>query len=140
MHFLNAILYVAMGFSSLAPQNSAFEWNKKSTLSTERQVELPGIVLEPLTPVGPAVVGEKITGLLINMDSSNGLTIRIRTDRATIELHSSEPQRIQFLSYTTDVTDSVRCGPRNPGTPVTVTYRPVTGALGEPLVIEFIQK
>ena len=47
MHFLNAILYVAMGFSSLAPQNSAFEWNKKSTLSTERQVELPGIVLEP---------------------------------------------------------------------------------------------
>jgi len=97
-------------------------------------------VLEPLTPVGPAVVGEKITGLLINMDCSNGLTIRIRTDRATIELHSSEPQRIQFLSYTTDVTDSVRCGPRNPGTPVTVTYRPVTGALGEPLVIEFIQK
>ena len=47
MHFLNAILYVAMGYSSLAPQNSAFEWNKKSTLSTERQVELPGIVLEP---------------------------------------------------------------------------------------------
>jgi hypothetical protein len=47
MHFLRAMLHIAMAFTSLSPQNSAFEWNKKSTLSTERQVEFPGIVLEP---------------------------------------------------------------------------------------------
>jgi tetratricopeptide (TPR) repeat protein len=97
-------------------------------------------VLEALTPVGPSVEGEKLSGLLINMDCSNGLTLRIRTDRATTELHSSEPQKIQFLSYTAAVSDNIRCGDRNPGTPVTVTYRPVPGGAGEPLVIEFMEK
>ena len=97
-------------------------------------------VLEALTPIGPSVEGQKLSGLLINMDCSNGLTLRIRTDRATTELHSSEPQKIQFLSYTSAVSDNIRCGDRNPGTPVTVTYRPVPGGVGEPLVIEFVEK
>jgi len=97
-------------------------------------------VLEALTPIGPSVEGQKLSGLLINMDCSNGLTLRIRTDRATTELHSSEPQKIQFLSYTAAVSDNIRCGDRNPGTPVTVTYRPVPGGVGEPLVIEFVEK
>jgi tetratricopeptide (TPR) repeat protein len=97
-------------------------------------------VLEPLTPIAPAVDGEKISGLLVNMDCSNGLTLRLRTDKATVELHSLEPQKIQFLSYTAEVTDSVRCGARNPGTPVTITYRPVPGGAGEPLVVEFLPK
>ena len=94
-------------------------------------------VLEALTPIGPNVEGEKVSGLLINLDCANGLTLRIRTDRTTLELHSSDPQTIQFLSYTAAVSDNVRCGARNPGTPVTVTYRPVQGGLGEPLVVEF---
>jgi thioredoxin-like negative regulator of GroEL len=94
-------------------------------------------VLEVLTPVGPSVEGEKVTGLLINLDCADGLTLRVRTDRATLELHSREPDKIQFLSYTADVTDNVKCGARNPGIPVTVTYRPVPGGLGDPLVVEF---
>ena len=106
--------------------------------SSNRKVQ--ETVLEALTPVGPSVEGEKVSGLLINMDCSNGLTLRIRTDRATTELHSSEPQKIQFLSYTAAVSDNIRCGDRNPGTPVTVTYRPVPGGAGEPLVIEFMEK
>jgi len=97
-------------------------------------------VLEALTPVGPAVEGEKLSGLLINMDCTNGLTLRIRTDRTTTELHSSEPQKIQFLSYTTAVSNNIRCGDRNPPAPVTVTYRPVAGGVGEPLVVEFTDK
>ncbi|HLH32412.1 MAG TPA: tetratricopeptide repeat protein [Terriglobia bacterium] len=97
-------------------------------------------VLEPLTPISPNVDGEKLTGLLVNLDCSNGLTLRIRTDRNTVELHSSNPDKIQFLSYTADVGTNVQCGPRNPGTPVNVTYRPVPNGVGEPLVIEFTQK
>jgi len=97
-------------------------------------------VLEPLTPVAPAVEGEKVTGALTNLDCTNGLTLRIRTDKGTIELHSSQPDKIQFLSYTADVTDNIKCGPRNPPAPVTVTYRPGAGEPGEPLVIEFLEK
>src|SRR5262245_5160767 len=47
MRVASAILYIAMAFTSPGQQNGSFEWNKKSTLSTERQVEFPGIVLEP---------------------------------------------------------------------------------------------
>jgi tetratricopeptide (TPR) repeat protein len=97
-------------------------------------------VLEALTPVAPEVSGEKLTGLLINLDCADGLTLRIRTDRSTVELHSSNPDKIQFLSYTADVNDNIKCGPRSPGTPVNITYRPVPGGLGEPLVIELLEK
>lgn len=97
-------------------------------------------VLEEITPIAPAVQGEKITGLLINLDCADGLTLRIRTDRATTELHSSEPQKIQFLSYTSTVSNDIKCGARNPGEPVTVTYKPNPGGGGEPLVVEFQEK
>jgi len=97
-------------------------------------------VIEAITPIGPSVEGEKVSGLLINLDCNNGLTLRVRTDRATMEFHSSEPQKIQFISYTTDVTDNVKCGARNPGTPVKITYRPVTTSQPEPLVVEFTEK
>jgi len=97
-------------------------------------------VLENLTPVVPAVEGEKVTGLLIMLDCANGLTLRIRSDKGTIDLHSPQPDKIQFLSYTADVTDNIKCGPRNPGTPVSVTYRPGATGGGEPLVVEFIEK
>jgi tetratricopeptide (TPR) repeat protein len=97
-------------------------------------------VLESLTPVGPGIEGEKITGLLVNLECENGLTLTVRTDRTSMQLRSTDPQKIQFLSYTTDVTDNIRCGARNPGTPVTVTYRAVPGAPAEPLVIEFLEK
>jgi tetratricopeptide (TPR) repeat protein len=97
-------------------------------------------VLEAITPIAPAVEGERISGLLINMDCADGLTLRIRTERATTELHSSEPGKIQFLSYTSTVSENIRCGARNPGEPVTVTYKPNPSGLGEPLVVEFQEK
>jgi hypothetical protein len=96
-------------------------------------------VLEALTPIGPSVEGEKVTGALTNMDCANGLTLTVRTAESTVQLHSSEPQKIQFLSYTSAVSDNIRCGPRNPSIPVTVTYRPVPGGQGDPLVIEFLE-
>jgi tetratricopeptide (TPR) repeat protein len=97
-------------------------------------------VLEALTPIGPNVEGDKVSGLLINLDCSNGLTLRVRTDKATLDFHSAQPEKIQFLSYTTDVTDNVKCGPRTPGIPVTITYRPETPGTPEPLVVEFQEK
>jgi tetratricopeptide (TPR) repeat protein len=97
-------------------------------------------VLEALTPIRPNVEGEKVTGMLINLDCADGLTLRVRTDNATVEFHSANPDNIQFLSYTPDVSTNIKCGPRNPPAPVTVTYRPVPGGLGNPLVLEFLEK
>ena len=47
MPVVNAMVYVAMVFSFVFQEPYAPEWNKKSTLAVERQVEFPGIVLEP---------------------------------------------------------------------------------------------
>jgi len=47
MHVLYAILYIALASASISQQYSAYEWNKKTTLSTESPVEFPGLVLEP---------------------------------------------------------------------------------------------
>jgi tetratricopeptide (TPR) repeat protein len=96
-------------------------------------------VLEALTPIGPDVQGEKLTGALINMDCSDGLTLRVRTDRGTVDLHSPQPDKIQFLSYTAGVAGNVKCRPRNPAAPVSITYRPQPDGGREPLVVEFLE-
>src|SRR5262249_23060033 len=47
MHVINAMLSVAMAVTSLFQDPSSYLWNKKSTLTVERQVEFPGILLDP---------------------------------------------------------------------------------------------
>jgi len=96
-------------------------------------------VLEALTPIGPNVEGEKAVGLLVNLDCSNGLTLRVRTDGGTLDFHSPQPDKIQFLSYTTDVSGNIKCGSRNPGTPVSITFRAQPDGTREPLVVEFVE-
>jgi Tfp pilus assembly protein PilF len=104
-----------------------------------RQPSAKETVIESLVPVGPSVKGEKVTGVLIFLECTNGLTLRVRTDKTTLELHSSNPGSIQFLSYTSAVSNNINCGPQNPPSPVSVTYRPINGGFGEPLVVEFTE-
>jgi hypothetical protein len=47
MLLINAMLLIAMTFGGLFQEPSSTEWNKKSTFTAEKQVEFPGIVLEP---------------------------------------------------------------------------------------------
>lgn len=51
MHFLSLMLGAAMLLSASFQGSSHYEWNKKSTLTTDQQVEFPGIVLESGTYV-----------------------------------------------------------------------------------------
>jgi hypothetical protein len=94
-------------------------------------------VLEALTPVAVRPDGEHVTGLLVLMDCTTGLTLRIQANDQTVDLHSDTPSNIQFLSYVPGVSSSITCGPRNPGAPVTVTYNKETR---EPLVVEFVEQ
>ncbi len=98
--------------------------------------------LQALTPITPVVEGQKVSGLLLLMDCTNGVMFRVQSDRGLVNFHSSKPEQIQFLSYTSEVSDNIRCGPRDPGVPVTITYRESPGGAfaGEPLVVEFVEK
>src|SRR4051812_26803580 len=51
MHVINTVILAVMAATSLFQTPTPYEWNKKSTLNAEQQVELPGIVLEPGTYV-----------------------------------------------------------------------------------------
>ena len=44
-----AMLFIALSFTSVYGQYPGLEWNKKSTFTTDEQVEFPGAVLEPGT-------------------------------------------------------------------------------------------
>ena len=51
MHLITAVLFIAMAISSAVQEPYSTGWNKKSTLSSDRALEFPGIVLEPGTYV-----------------------------------------------------------------------------------------
>lgn len=51
MQFVTAVLFAVMAISSAVQEPYSTGWNKKSTLTSERALEFPGIVLEPGTYV-----------------------------------------------------------------------------------------
>src|SRR5262245_59166582 len=51
MHLISAILCFMMALTAVYQDPFFYQWNKKSTLNTEGQVEFPSIILEPGTYV-----------------------------------------------------------------------------------------
>lgn len=83
------------------------------------------------------------TSLLpLQMDCSRGLTLRVRVNNQSVELHTDMPSKIEFVSYLATVSDSVGCGPVKPDIPVAIVYRRTedTRFLGEPLRVEFVER
>jgi hypothetical protein len=87
--------------------------------------------------------GLEIEGVLISADCTRGLTLRLRVGNGNVELHSNDPSKIEFLSYTTAVSNSFACGSfASAPPPVHIVYRRSGDAryLGEPLRVEFVEK
>jgi tetratricopeptide (TPR) repeat protein len=86
--------------------------------------------------------GQEIEGVLVSVDCSRGLTLRLRVGNGNVEFHADDASRIEFLSYTTAVSDSFACGPAKSEPPVLVVYRRGGDPryLGEPIRVEFIEK
>src|SRR5262249_142474 len=116
MHVLTAMLYIAMAFAPFFQQNPNFEWNKKSTLSTEDQVEFPGLVLEPGTyVVRLREAGEKRSLVeILNKDETQVLATvtavpdhRMRpednSDFTFHEIKHDGPRAVQSWCYTGDL-------------------------------------
>jgi hypothetical protein len=68
--------------------------------------------------------------------------LHVIAENRTVDLHTDDPSKIEFVSYTTRVSDSIACGPVNPELAVVIFYR--AGGkpqfLGEPIRIEFVEK
>jgi hypothetical protein len=103
-----------------------------------RNGELVAVTPQPSRPQGP-----QVKGLLTLVDCRGGLTLTVKSATETVKLHSDAPDKIQFVSYVPSVSTSIACGPApGQGIPVVITYRPTPGAaeLGEPVVVEFVEK
>jgi len=88
--------------------------------------------------------GEKARGLLTEVQcSEKGMTIVIKDGARTLKFNTSAPERVQFITYTQDVKESITCGKINPAKSVVVTYRGSTDASspfdGEPIAVEFVK-
>jgi tetratricopeptide (TPR) repeat protein len=98
----------------------------------------------PADPPKPTLIrgGRQIEGSLLSIDCNQGMTLRVRVGNGNVELHSSDPSKIEFVSYTAAVSNSFSCGQVKTDTPVSIVYR--TGSdprfLGEPIRVEFTGK
>jgi tetratricopeptide (TPR) repeat protein len=87
--------------------------------------------------------GEKLRGVLIDIDCKNGLTLTIKTGGKAVKLHTRSPFSVDFFARDREDRSvspgAVVCGPApGEGVDVSVTYRPVRSgdSLGEPLTVE----
>jgi tetratricopeptide (TPR) repeat protein len=86
--------------------------------------------------------GEKVRGLLTEMTCSDkSMTIIVKAGDRIFKLHTTSPDRVQFITFTPDVRGAIECGKVKPAKPVLVTYRTSTDAKspfdGEPIAVEF---
>jgi tetratricopeptide (TPR) repeat protein len=84
--------------------------------------------------------GRQIEGSLLLIDCSQGMTLRVRiANNVNVELHSDDPSKIEFVSYSAAVSGSFTCGQFKSDTPVLIVYGDSSNSryLGEPLRVEF---
>jgi tetratricopeptide (TPR) repeat protein len=89
--------------------------------------------------------GEKARGLLTEIQcSEKGMTLVIKDGDRILKFNTGAPERLQFITYSQDVGQSIDCGKLNPPKSVVVTYRGSTDASspfnGEPIAVEFVKQ
>ena len=114
--------------------------------------ETPSGVLQPCDAPQPGpqlkklrFTGEQVCGMLASIEcEENGVILVVETGARTYRLRNDSLNRIRFVTYTADVRGQVTCGLRTQATPVLVTYRPASNAVGqtdgEVIAVEFVPK
>jgi tetratricopeptide (TPR) repeat protein len=88
--------------------------------------------------------GEKARGMLSEIQcSEKGMTVVVKAGDRTFKFNTSTPERVQFITFTQDVSQSITCGKINPQKSVVITYRGSTDARspfdGELIAVEFVK-
>jgi tetratricopeptide (TPR) repeat protein len=67
---------------------------------------------------------EQARGQLLSIDcDAQGITIMVKAGNRTLKLQNNELRHIRFVSFSSEMRGRIGCGPRNPATPVIVSYR-----------------
>lgn len=126
----------------------------KAQVEADKQQTLPdGTVIEDKSDTGinlnrPTLrrrnEGEEAKGLLTKMDcSAKGVTLHVTVGNQKLVFHTKQPERLEFITFTPSVGESIECKEFTPARPVRVIYRGNTDATakyaGEPIAVEFIK-
>lgn len=144
---LNTVNGIERQISRANARNSETSTNADSARTEETSQE--DAVSEPL-PSGPMLRkpgdGEQqARGMLLRIEcSAKGVLFHVKTADRLLKLSTGAFERIQFTTYTPEVSGEISCGPRNPANSVMVTYRPAKEARakvdGDVVAIEFLPK
>ena len=101
--------------------------------------------LPPPAPPRPRFEGERAEGVLTRVDcTAQGLTLTVKGAKQIYTLHTTTPERVEFVTYSQEMGRSFTCGALNPAPRVIVTYRLAanarTGLTGEPIGVEFVKE
>jgi hypothetical protein len=80
-------------------------------------------VIETAIPQMRLPDGIRIEGVLIGVDCSGGLTLRVAASNGTIELHTDAPEQLEFVSYIPSEKDTIACGTTDPPLRVAIVYK-----------------
>ncbi len=103
------------------------------------------LTLAPLRPtLRRRTEGEQVKGMLTKMDcSAKGTTLYVTVGNEKKVFHTSTPDRLEFITFTQGVSESITCEVFNPAKLVRIVYRTNTDAKakydGEPIAVEFIK-
>lgn len=126
----------------------------KAQLEADKQQEMASaqVVEEKtegqLVPNRPALrrrnEGEEAKGLLTKMEcSEKGVTLHVTVGAEKLVFHTTRPERLEFITFTSAVGENIECKTFTPPRPVRIVYRGNTDAKskynGEPIAVEFVK-
>ncbi len=133
-------------------EESFARYNSLRQASQTPPSTVAGSPSEPATPIeGKQKIllrrkfdGDKVKGRLIQIDCTDtGMTLIVTSGDRTLKFNTNTPDRVQFITFTPDVSSVIVCGPIKQERLVEITYRSSTDAGspfdGEPIAVEFIK-
>jgi tetratricopeptide (TPR) repeat protein len=133
--------------ANLMLENIADIEERLAKMKAERESGAGGESGSSAAPPGPGqrFHGDQVHGLLTRIDcDDDGVTLTVKTESRSFKFRAASASQLILVRYTTDVPNSLICGPINPARRVIVTYRssPRSGAAGsdgEPIGVEFLK-
>jgi tetratricopeptide (TPR) repeat protein len=138
-NLLESVNRMAAAYARYAPGQA----KPIETVEKEKEGEFKEIAVAPRPALRRKFEGEKAEGVLLKMDCTKGLTVTVKGAKETWQFHSATPDRVQFVTYSQDVSAELTCSAFKMPPSVIVTYRYNTDAQakhdGELIAIEFVK-
>jgi tetratricopeptide (TPR) repeat protein len=144
---LDVLQRIEINLAKYKAEQEAYE--KQRQARAQESAAAPGeTTAPPPPPMRPLLrrrqQGAEVSGLLTKMDcSEKGTTLYVTVGNEKLVFHTTQPEQVDFVTFTQTVGDAIECGEFKPAKPVRVIYRgstdPQSKYRGEPIVVEFVK-